>query len=174
MASLEYPCQDIEDTAPLSPTGILLQKATHEDMESKQIYLIIINKQKEPPKMRRQRNPQSKGKEESPERVLSETEASNLSDIEFKVIIIRMLKELSENYKELSGNYIRMKKDIKSMNKNQEEVKDTITEMKYALEGIKSKLDEAHAQISGLEVKLEKKKRTSQSNKTKNTKKEGI
>ena len=42
---------------------------------------------------------------------------SNLSDIEFKVILIRMLKELCENYKELygsykerSGNYISMKR----------------------------------------------------------------
>ena len=42
-------------------------------------------------------NPQSKRKEESPERVLNEIEASYLSDIEFKVIVIKMLKELSEN-----------------------------------------------------------------------------
>ena len=48
--------------------------------------------------MERQRNnPQSKEKEKSPERVLNEIEASNLSDTEFKVMVIRMLKELSEN-----------------------------------------------------------------------------
>ena len=36
--------------------------------------------------MRRQgKDPQSKGKEESPEKELSEIEASNLSDMEFKV-----------------------------------------------------------------------------------------
>ena len=52
--------------------------------------------------MRRQRhNLQSKGKEESPERLLHEIEASKLSDIEFKIMFIRKLKELSENYKEL-------------------------------------------------------------------------
>ena len=63
--------------------------------------------------MRRQRNNlQLNGKEESTERVLNEIEASNLSDIEFKIMVIRMLRALIENYKELSGNYISMKKDI--------------------------------------------------------------
>ena len=48
--------------------------------------------------MQRQGNkPQLKGKEESPETALNETEASNLSDIEFKIMVITMLKELSEN-----------------------------------------------------------------------------
>ena len=55
--------------------------------------------------------------------MLSEIEASNLSDIEFKVMVIRMLKELSKNYKELSGTYINMKKDIETLNKNQMEMK---------------------------------------------------
>ena len=44
-----------------------------------------------------------------PKRVLNEIEASNLSDTEVKVIIIRLPKELSENYKELSRNYISKK-----------------------------------------------------------------
>ena len=68
--------------------------------------------------MGRQRNKlQSKGKEESPERVLNETEASNLSDTEFKIMIIRMLKELSENYKELYGSYKKLTGNCISMKK---------------------------------------------------------
>ena len=52
--------------------------------------------------MERQRNnPQSKGKEESSERVLNEIEASKLSNIEFKTMVIRKLKELSVNYQKL-------------------------------------------------------------------------
>ena len=47
-----------------------------------------------------------------------------------------MLKELSENYKELSGNYISMKKSIETMNKNQVGMKHTIPEVKNILEGI--------------------------------------
>ena len=52
--------------------------------------------------------------EESPVNELNEIEASNLSDIEFKRMFIRMLKELSNNYKELSGNYHSMKKEIET------------------------------------------------------------
>ena len=36
---------------------------------------------------RQRNNPQPKGKDESPNKVLNEIEASNLSDIEFKVMV---------------------------------------------------------------------------------------
>ena len=67
-------------------------------------------------------NPQMKGKEEVSERMLTEKEASQLSDTEFKVMVIKKLTELSEltqNYQKLQGNYnehianyINMKKEI--------------------------------------------------------------
>ena len=48
--------------------------------------------------MERQRdNLQSKEKEESPESVLNEIEASKLSDIEFKIMIIRSLVRSRRN-----------------------------------------------------------------------------
>ena len=81
-----------------------------------------------------------KGKEEASERMLTEKEASQLSDIEFKAIVIRKLTELSEltenyqqqqgNYNELTANYINMKKEIETINKGQEEMKNTISELK--------------------------------------------
>ena len=40
-----------------------------------------------------------KGKEEASERMLNEIEANQLSDIEFKKVVIRKLKELRMNYK---------------------------------------------------------------------------
>ena len=86
---------------------------------------------------------QSKGMEDSPLKELNEMEVSKLSDIEFKIMVIRMLKELTENYKELSENYNSMKKEIETTNKNQEEMKDTISEIKNTLEGITLRLDEA-------------------------------
>ena len=47
--------------------------------------------------MRRQRNlAQRKEQIKTPEKELSEMETSNLSDAEFKTLVIRMLKELSE------------------------------------------------------------------------------
>ena len=72
-----------------------------------------------------------KGKEEASQRMLHEIEASQLSAIEFKAMVIRKLTELSEhkenyqklqgNYNELTANYINMKKEIETINKAQEE-----------------------------------------------------
>ena len=45
-----------------------------------------------------------KGKEEASERMLTEKEASQLSDTEFKAMVIRKLTELSE-LKETTRNY---------------------------------------------------------------------
>ena len=70
-----------------------------------------------------------KGKEEASESMLTEKEASQLSDTEFKAMVIRKLTELSEltenyqklqwNYNELTANYIDMKKEIETINKGQ-------------------------------------------------------
>ena len=47
--------------------------------------------------MRKQRNiAQLKGQIKTPEKLLNKMEMSNLSDAEFKTLVIRMLKELSE------------------------------------------------------------------------------
>ena len=46
-----------------------------------------------------------KGKEEVSETMLNEKEASQLSDVEFKALVIRKLNELTQNYQKLHGNY---------------------------------------------------------------------
>ena len=46
-----------------------------------------------------------KAKEEASERRLNEIEASQLSDTEFKALVIRKFNELTENYQKLQGNY---------------------------------------------------------------------
>ena len=68
-----------------------------------------------------------KGKEEVSERMLTEKEASQLSDTEFKAMVIRKLTELTDlkekyqklqgNYNEITANYINMKKEIETINK---------------------------------------------------------
>ena len=90
-----------------------------------------------------------KGKEEVSETMLNEKEASQLSDIEFKALVIRKLNELTQNYQKLQGNYneltanyINMKKEIETINKGQEEMKNTMSELKNTVEGIKSRLGE--------------------------------
>ena len=66
-------------------------------------------------------------------------EISNLLDAELKTLVIRMLKELSE--------------DLNSIKKIQSEMKDTLTEIKNNLQGNNSRVDEAENQINDLEHK---------------------
>ena len=66
-------------------------------------------------------------------------EISNLSDAEFKTLVIRMLKELSE--------------DLSSIKKTQSEMKDSLIEIKKNLQGNNSRMDEAKNQINDLEHK---------------------
>ena len=67
-------------------------------MESKQLHLIYRNKLSEAAKTSRQRNvAQMKEQINTPEKELNKIEISNLSDAEFKTLVIRMLKELRED-----------------------------------------------------------------------------
>ena len=58
---------------------------------------------------------QSIGMEDSPQNELNEMEVTKPSDIEFKIMVIKVLKELTDNYKELSENYNSMKKEIETI-----------------------------------------------------------
>ena len=58
--------------------------------------------------------------EDSPLKQLNEMELTKITDIELKLMVIKMLKELTDNYKELSENYISMKKEIEIINKKHE------------------------------------------------------
>ena len=65
--------------------------------------------------------------------MLTEKDASQLSDTEFKAMVIKKLTDLTDNYQKLQGNYneltanyINMKKEIETINKGQEEMKNTI------------------------------------------------
>ena len=76
--------------------------------------------------MRRQRNiAQMKEQIKTPEKELNKMEIRNLSDVEFKTLGIRMLKEFSE--------------DLNRIKKIQSETKDTLTEIKNNLQGKKKK-----------------------------------
>ena len=72
----------------------------------------------------------------TPKKELNEMEISNLSDSQVKILVIRMLKELSE--------------DLNSIKKIQSEVKDSVIEIKNHLQG-NNRVDEAENQISDLE-----------------------
>ena len=57
----------------------------------------------------------------TPEKGLSDKEITNLSDAQFKTLVIRMLKEFSE--------------DLNSIKKTQSEMKSTLLEIKNNLQG---------------------------------------
>ena len=77
-------------------------------------------------------------------------EIRNPSDTEFKTLVIRMLKELSE--------------DLNSIKKIQSETKDWI-DIKNNLQGNNSRVDEAENQINDLEHKAAKKQSKQQQEK---------
>ena len=93
--------------------------------------------------MRRQRNmAQMKEQIKSPEKELNEMEISNLSDAEFKTLVIMMLKELSE--------------DLNSIKKIQSEMKDTLIEIKNNLQGNNNRVDETENHINDLDTREQK------------------
>ena len=68
-----------------------------------------------------------KGKGEVSVTMLNEKEASQLSDNEFKEFVIKTIREITQNYQklqgnynELSANYINMENEIETINKGQE------------------------------------------------------
>ena len=63
--------------------------------------------------MRQKNWSQIKEGDKSPEKELNEIEASKLPDTEFKTMVIRMLKELSENFNQVKN------KSIETVKKNQ-------------------------------------------------------
>ena len=71
---------------------------------------------------------------------------SNLLDVEFKTLVIKMLNEprgREINSVKTFKNIENIKVEMENIKKNQSEMKTTITEMKNTLERINSRLDEA-------------------------------
>ena len=95
---------------------------------------------------------QMKEQVKTSEKELNKMEISNLSDAEFKTLVIRLRKELSE--------------DLSSIKKIQSEMKVTVSEIKNNLQGINSRMDEAKNQSNDMEHKETK------NNQQKNRKKE--
>ena len=98
---------------------------------------------------------QMKEQIKTPEKEVHKMEISNLSEAEFKILVIRILKEL--------GGY------FNSIKKTQAEMEVTLIEIKNNLQGNNRSMDEAKNQINNLEQK--KQKNTNQNSKEKKTQK---
>ena len=100
--------------------------------------------------MKRQRNTtQMREQTRNTEVQINEEEIDKLPEKEFRIMIVKMIKNL-EN---------KMEKIQESINKDLEELKNkhtnnTITEIKNTLEGISSRISEAQEQIRELEDKM--------------------
>ena len=84
----------------------------------------------------------------TPEIELNEMEISNLSDAEFKTLVIRMLKELGE--------------DLSSIKKTQSEMQVTLIEIKNNLQGNNRRVNKVKTQINVLELKEAKNNQSKQ------------
>ena len=87
----------------------------------------------------------------TPEKELKKMHISNLSDAEFKTLVIRMLKKFSE--------------DLNRIKRIQSEMKDTLIEIKNNLQGNNSRVNEAENQINDLEHKEAKNNQSEQEEK---------
>ena len=99
---------------------------------------------------------QMKEENKSPEKELNKMKTSKLLDAEFKTLVIRLCKELSEN--------------LSSIKKIQSEMRDTLIIIKTNLQGNNSRVDEVKNQISDLEYTEAKKQpiRSARSKKSEN------
>ena len=84
---------------------------------------------------------QMKEQNKTPEKELNKMEISNLSDAEFKTLVIRMLQEYTGYFS--------------SIKKTQAEMKVILSEIKKHLQGTNNEVKEARIKINNLEHKEE-------------------
>ena len=87
-----------------------------------------------------------KKQDKIPQKELSE-EISNLPNKEFKVMLLKMFKELRRRIDE---HREKINKKLENIKKNQKNLENTITEIKNRLQGINSRLDDSEKWISEL------------------------
>ena len=91
--------------------------------------------------MKRQRNTtQMKEQTRNTEIQISEEEIGKLPAKEFRIMIIKMTKNLEKKMEKTQES---MNKDLEELNNKHTETNNTITEIKNTLEGINSRVSEA-------------------------------
>ena len=87
---------------------------------------------------------QMKGQDKTPEKILNEVEIGNVSEKEFRILIVKMIQDLRNRTERMQERF----------NKDLEELKNKQTEMNNTLEGIISRKTEAEKQILDLENRM--------------------
>ena len=102
--------------------------------------------------MRSQRNTtQMKEQTRNTQVQINEEEIDKLSEKEFRIMIVKMIKNLENKMEKMSES---INKGLEALKNKHTETNNTITEIKNAIEGIKSRISEAEEQISELENKI--------------------
>ena len=100
--------------------------------------------------MKRQRNTtQTKEETRNTEVQINEEEIGKLSEKEFRIMIVKMIKNLENKMEKMQES---INKDLGQLKNT--ETNNTITEILKILEGINSRISEAEEQISELEDKI--------------------
>ena len=102
--------------------------------------------------MKRQRNTtQMKEQTRNTEVQINEEEIGKLPEKEFRIMIVKMIKNLENKMEKMQES---INKDLEELKNKHTETNNTITEIKNTLEGINSRISEAEERISELEDKM--------------------
>ena len=118
--------------------------------------------------MKRQRNTtQMKEQTRNTEVQINEEEIGKLPEKEFRIMIVKMIKNLENKMEKMQES---INKDLEELKNKHTETNNTITEIKNTLEGINSRIFEAEERISALDNKVVKIKSEEQNKVKKNEK----
>ena len=102
--------------------------------------------------MKRQRNTtQMKEQIRNTEVQINEEEIGKLPEKEFRIMIVKMIKNLENKMEKMQES---INKDLEELKNKHTETNNTITEIKNTLEGINSRISETEEGISQLEDKV--------------------
>ena len=82
---------------------------------------------------------------------INEEEIGKLPEKEFRIMIVKMIKNLENKMEKMQES---INKDLEELKNKHAETNNTVTEIKYTLEGINTRISEAEEQISELEDKV--------------------
>ena len=102
--------------------------------------------------MKRQRNTtQMKEQTINTEVQINEEEIDKLPEKEFRIMIVKMIKNLENKMEKMQDS---INKDLEELKNKPKETNNTIIEIKNTLEGINSRISEAEELINELEDKM--------------------
>ena len=102
--------------------------------------------------MKKQRNTtQMKEQTRNTEVQINEEEIGKLPEKEFRIMIVKMIKNLENKMEKMQKS---ISKDLEELKNKHTETNNTITEIKNTLEGINSRISEAEEQINKLDDKM--------------------